>query len=87
LVAVDAGDFTGDGRTDLLLQIRRSGGLNTMLARGRPGGTFRFAPTRPGVGPPPGAQIVDVNGDGRADFRWTVEGQRVYVALAVPPSP
>ena len=64
--ALVAGDFTGDGRTDLAVANSGSNDVSVLLGNGD--GTFRDQATYP-VGTDPVALVAgDFTGDGRTDL-------------------
>jgi hypothetical protein len=90
-----AGDFDGDGRDDLWIQLRAGGEAELWLMR--EGGSFAVEPLRVD-GHLISATAVDWNGDGRADLAgydgvrgelraWLLDGSRVLARRALARGP
>src|SRR5262249_7874186 len=63
-----AGDFNGDGWTDLAVANAGDNTISILINNG--GNGFRLLPNSPrtGGGSPVGVRVADMNGDGRADL-------------------
>ena len=64
--ALVAGDFTGDGRTDLAVANFYANDVSVLLGNGD--GTFQNQMTVPGGDGPSAIVAGDFNGDGRTDL-------------------
>jgi hypothetical protein len=81
------GDINGDGRADILWQNSDSGAVAIWVSQSS-GSTPAFA--RVGLGTVPSSwhfqDIVDINGDGRADVLWRNDNGDLGLWLAQPGS-
>ena len=78
-VALAAGDFNGDGYTDLA--IANSGDSTVSFLFGVDGGAFNAAGTIPLSTAPASLAVADFNGDGRADIAVALPGANAAAIL------
>src|SRR5262249_11460572 len=74
---VYAGDFTGDGLTDLAWLVSTGTSTDIYVAAAAGDGSFTEVPKQTFTVPPNlTPAVIDLNHDGRADFIWTTAGQQ-----------